>query len=459
MRTFDRRIFRAYDIRGDAARDLSDGFATDLGRAVGSMLAERGERVVVVGRDCRESSQRLREALIAGLVEAGLHVLKIEVGPSPLLYFAVHHLGAGGGVMVTGSHNPPGDNGFKVLLGRAPLNGDGLRALADRIVRRDFVSAPGGRVDRVDVAERYVAFMVGNVVLPRRNLRVVVDAGNGAGGPLALAALWALGIAPEAMHCEMDGRFPNHHPDPAQPANLVELAARVRSTGADLGIAYDADADRLGAVGPAGEVLGGDALLALFGRAVLARHPGATIVSEVKCSQAVFDDLARRGARVVLSASGHAPLRAAMHAEGALLGGELSGHLFFADRYYGYDDAIYASLRLLEIVASTQRSVSELVAELPQRPATPELRVPCHDAVKFDVVRRVADRYRGERAITEVDGARIHFGDGWGLVRASNTQAAVVLRFEADTEERRDALRAEVESVLAEALLAALEDL
>jgi phosphomannomutase/phosphoglucomutase len=442
------QIFREYDIRGEADRDLSDDLARDLGRALGTVMAERGKRRIMVGRDCRVSSERLRAALVEGLVEAGRHVVQIEVGPTPLLYFAVNHLDADGGVMVTGSHNPPEDNGFKILVGKGTLHGDEIRALAARIERRDFALIPGGYVEDITVGDRYVAWMKGNVRLGRTDLKVVVDAGNGAGGPLGLAVMRALGLDPVALYCDMDGRFPNHHPDPTLPENVAELIETVRRTGADVGIAYDGDADRLGAVDARGEIVWGDKLLVAFGRAVLARHPGAAILGEVKCSQTLYDDIAKHGGRRIMWKTGHSLIKAKMKEEHALLAGEMSGHLFFADRYFGYDDAIYASLRLLEILSTSEQGLGEMLADLPPTFVTPEIRVPCPDAIKFKVVAQVLAHYQATHEVADVDGARINFGDGWGLVRASNTQAVLVLRFEAASEARRDALRREVEAVV-----------
>lgn len=445
------QIFREYDIRGNAERDLPDEVARDLGRALGSVMAERGKRRIMVGRDCRLSSQRLRDALIEGLLETGRHVVKTEVGPTPLLYFAVHHLDADGGIMVTGSHNPPEDNGFKMLVGKGTLHGEEIKALRERIERREFLRAPGGHVESVEVGPRYVAWMKGNIRLARTDIKVVVDAGNGAGGPLALACMHALGLNPEALYCEMDGRFPNHHPDPTLPENVAELIARVHDSGSEVGIAYDGDADRLGAVDPTGEIIWGDKLMVLFGRSVLERHPGAAILGEVKCSQTLYDDIAKHGGRPIMWKTGHSLIKAKMKEEKALLAGEMSGHLFFADRYFGYDDAIYASLRLLEIIAASKADLTDMLSDLPKTFVTPEIRVPCPDEIKFRVVARVLEHYKSRYPVSEVDGARVNFGDGWGLVRASNTQAVLVLRFEAQSEERRDAMRSEVEAVVREA--------
>jgi len=445
------QIFREYDIRGNADRDLSDDVARDLGRALGTVMAERGLRRIMVGRDCRLSSRRLRNALVEGLVETGRHVVKIEVGPTPLLYFAVNHLDADGGIMVTGSHNPPEDNGFKMLLGKGTIHGDDIRALRERIEARNFVTLPGGHVERAEVGPRYVAWMTGNISLARTDVKFVLDAGNGAGGPLALATMRALGLNPDPLYCDMDGRFPNHHPDPTLPENVAALVARVRETGAEVGIAFDGDADRIGAVDPTGEIIWGDKLLVAFARSVLARHPGAAVLGEVKCSQTLYYDIAAHGGRPIMWKTGHSLIKAKMKEEHALLAGEMSGHIFFADRYFGFDDAIYAALRMLEIVAASPLSLTELLSDLPPTFVTPEIRVPCPDEVKFQVVEAVLAHYRPTHPVADVDGARVNFGDGWGLVRASNTQAVLVLRFEATTEARRDALRAEVEALVATA--------
>ncbi len=445
------QIFREYDIRGVADRDLTDEVALGIGRALGTLCAERGKRHIVVGRDCRVSSKRLRDALVKGLVEAGRHVTEIEVGPTPLLYFAVHHLDADGGVMVTGSHNPPEDNGFKILVGKDTVHGDDIRALGRKVMAGEYTPAGGGSVGKKVVSDAYIAFMKGNIKLAHTDLKVVVDAGNGAGGPLAIATMRALGLNPDPLYCEMDGRFPNHHPDPTLPENVEELIRRVRETNADVGIAYDGDADRIGAVDRNGDIVWGDKLLIAFARDILARRPGGAILGEVKCSQTLYDDIAKQGGRPILWKTGHSLIKAKLKEEKALVAGEMSGHMFFADRYFGYDDAIYASLRLLEILAERRQSIGEILHDVPRTYATPELRVNCPDEAKFGVVQKVLAHYRKTHEVNDVDGARINFGDGWGLVRASNTQPVLVLRFEANSEARRDQLRGEVERVVADA--------
>jgi phosphomannomutase/phosphoglucomutase len=447
-------IFREYDIRGVADRDLTDEVAYRIGRTLGTIFAERGKRRILVGRDCRVSSQRIRDAVVRGLVETGRHVVKIEVGPTPLLYFAVHQLDADGGVMVTGSHNPPEDNGLKIVMGKASFFGDDIRALGRRAAADEFVPAPGGSLEEVTVSDAYVAFMRGNVRFPRKDLRVVVDGGNGAGGPLVLACMRALGLDPVALYCEMDGTFPNHHPDPTVPKNVEALIDTVKRLGADVGIALDGDADRIGAVDARGEIVWGDKLLIAFARSILARRPGAAVLGEVKCSQTLYDDIAARGGRPILWKTGHSLIKTKMKEEGALLAGEMSGHLFFADRYYGFDDAVYASLRLVELLGSEGRGLEALLEDVPGTYATPELREPCPDDRKFAVVERVLAHFRPTHDVVDVDGARVDFGDGWGLVRASNTQPVLVLRFEAGSPARRDEIRAEVESVVRQAVAA-----
>jgi phosphomannomutase/phosphoglucomutase len=441
-------VFREYDIRGVAERDLDDGLVRDIGRALGTFLGRRDKRRIALGRDCRLSSERLHAALLDGLLETGMRVVDIGVGPTPLLYFDVFHQDLDGGVQITGSHNPPHENGFKLMCGKQTLAGDDIRALRELIMRRDFDKNVGGGAESFDPRPAYVGYMRGNVRLARTDVRFALDAGNGAGGPLSLAAMQALGLAPQALFCEMDGRFPNHHPDPSQPENLATLIARVRSQELEVGLAYDGDADRLGVIDERGEIIWGDRLMILFSRAILKRHPGAAILGEVKCSQTLYDDIARHGGRPIVWKTGHSLIKRKMKEESALLAGEMSGHLFFADRYYGYDDAIYAALRLLEIVASADRPVSALLADVPITYSTPEIRVDCSDEIKFDVVARVLERFIASHEVLDVDGARIRFDGGWGLVRASNTQPALVLRFEASSQTQLETIRNEVEAVV-----------
>lgn len=441
-------IFRQYDIRGVADRDMPDAFARDLGCALGTFWRRNGLRRVALGRDCRTSSDRLHGALLAGLVETGVQVVDIGIVPTPLTYFAVFHLDLDGGVQITGSHNPPAENGFKMMKGKGSLFGDDIHTLHTLMEQRDFDCIGGGTVEQHDVLPAYAGYVRGNVSLERADVRFAIDAGNGAGGPAALAAMDAVGLSPVTLLCDMDGAFPVHHPDPSQPENLELLRERVLRDGLDVGIAYDGDADRIGVIDARGETVWGDRLMVLLSRAVLRDHPGAAILGEVKCSQTLYDDIEKHGGRPILWKTGHSLIKTKMKEEKALLAGEMSGHIFFADRYFGYDDAIYATLRLLEILAAADRPLHELIGDLPETHSTPELRVDCADEIKFDVVRRVLEHYRSTHEVVDVDGARIAFDGGWGLVRASNTQPVLVLRFEASSAERLAAIRDEVEAVV-----------
>jgi phosphomannomutase / phosphoglucomutase len=456
-----RNAFREYDVRGVADTELTSELAHALGRTFAAILREEGAASprVAVGRDARLSSDRLFAALSAGLTEGGADVAAINVGPTPLLYFAAHHLGTDGAVMITASHNPAPDNGFKLMRGKASFFGAEIQALADRMERGDLGAAPPrpGQVETVDLEPAYVAAVRSSSrIAPDKPLRFVIDAGNGAAGPLGLATLRALGFdLPDdcALYCDMDGRFPHHHPDPTVPGNLVDLRRRVRETGALLGVAWDGDGDRIGAVDAAGEIVWGDKLLILFARGVLRDHPGATILGEVKCSETLYADIEAKGGRPLMSRTGHSLIKTKMKEEHALLAGEMSGHMFFADRWPGFDDAIYATVRLLEIVQREGVGLAELLADVPVTFATPELRVDCPDAIKFEAVRRVLAFYRPTHRVIDIDGARVDFGGGaWGLCRASNTGPILVLRAEARSEARLLEVRAEIEAAVASAV-------
>jgi len=441
-------VFRQYDIRGHADGDFDDDFVRALGLSLGTFYSKRDLRRVALGRDCRLSSPRLHEALCAGLIETGLHVLDIGVGPTPLLYFAVHDLDLDGGIQITGSHNPPDENGFKMMVGKGSLYGNDIAELRTVMEDGAFHRAPGGSLETVDPTPAYVKKAQNDIRLGRRDIRFALDAGNGAGGPLALETMKALDLDPVAMLCEMDGTFPVHHADPTEPETLEMLRERVLEDGLELGFAYDGDADRVGVIDARGEVIWGDKLMIILSRALLDKHPGATIIGEVKCSQTMYDDIEAKGGRGVLWKTGHSLIKTKMKEEHALLAGEMSGHIFFADRYYGFDDAIYATLRILEIVSHSELPLHEMLSDVPETFATPEIRVECDDARKFDLVQQMVDYYRRTHELVDIDGARIRFDGGWALVRASNTQPALVLRFEADSEHRLQSIRSEVESVL-----------
>ena len=448
-------VFREYDIRGVADRDLTDELTTRIGWGLARML--RPERPdsphprVVVCRDCRRSGPRLFEALVHGLVQAGAEVIDIGVGPTPLMYFGVHHLDADGGVMITGSHNPGDENGFKIMKGKGSFFGEDIQKLRERVESATDPIGPKGSLQTCPLDEAYLEELRRRVKLDPKGLSVVIDAGNGSAGPLGLRALRGTGLAPIALFCDMNGAFPNHHPDPTVPKNLEQLIATVKQHDARVGIAWDGDGDRMGVVDRTGEIVWGDRLLALFARSVLRDRKGATVIGEVKCSQSTYDDIAKHGGRPIMWKTGHSLIKTKMKEEGALLAGEMSGHFFFADRYFGFDDGIYAALRLLEILAREGKTVCELLLDLPKGVSTPEIRVPCPDALKLAVVEGVRDRLRGSGELTEIDGVRITYSDGaWGLARASNTGPIIVVRFEAPTEARLAEVRKQVESALDE---------
>lgn len=446
-------IFREYDIRGIAGADFDEAFAYALGRAVGTRvraLHPDATPAMAVGRDCRLTSDAYAGELMRGLVESGVDVLDIGMCPTPLLYFALHELPVQGGLEVTASHNASEYNGFKICIGHAAIYGEAIATLRGEMERGAFATGKGKIVKHAILPpyEKYCTEQFGTLA---RKLKVVVDAGNGAGGHIGPDIMRKLGCEVIELNCDPDGRFPNHHPDPTVPENLEDLIRTVAEAKADVGIAYDGDADRIGVVAPGGRILWGDELLVIFAREILARRPGAIVISEVKCSQRLFDDVARHGGEPIMWKAGHSLIKAKMRETGAAVGGEMSGHMFFADRFLGYDDAIYASFRLLDILARSKGGILDLLDGLPPAFNTPEIRVDCPDEIKFAVTERVRDRLKGEYPVNEVDGVRVKFDDGWGLVRASNTQPALVLRFEASSAELRDRHRALVEGIVAEA--------
>jgi phosphomannomutase/phosphoglucomutase len=446
-------IFREYDVRGLVGRDLHRAAVVLLAKGFGTYAAERGVRTAALGRDVRLSSPEFRDAFVEGLLSTGVSVIDVGVCPTPLLYFAIHHFGADGGVMITGSHNPPEFNGFKLCIGLGSIYGEMIQELRAVIERGAFRQGTGA-LSRREVVPPYRQFVTERVSIPRR-LKVVVDGGNGTAGAVAPELFRDMGMDVVELFCEADGRFPNHFPDPTIPENLRALVAKVRETGADVGVAYDGDADRIGAVDERGNVIYGDYLLVLFAREILSRKPGAAVISEVKASQNLYDDIARRGGRPVMWKAGHSLIKAKMKEEKAELAGEMSGHVFFQDRYLGFDDAIYASARLFEILAKATHPMSALLSDLPPVVSTPEIRVDCPDDLKFRVVEAVAGIVAPQaREVIDVDGIRALFG-GWGLVRASNTQPVLVLRFEGRDEETVARIRGVVEAAVTRARSAA----
>lgn len=443
-------VFREYDIRGLAEIDFDKEFALLLGKVHGTMIAETGGTRATVGRDCRATSDAYAEAVIAGLVSAGLQVYDLGVCPSPLLYFSLFHLDVDGGIQITASHNPSEYNGFKICLSKDTLYGEQIQDLRQKMERGEFRQRPGGQVASYDILPSYHQHLLADVPKLARPLKIVVDAGSGVGGPVAPPIFRQLGCQVWEIGCVPDGTFPLHHPDPTVPENLAMLIAKVRKEKADLGVAYDGDADRIGAVDEQGKILWGDELLILFARDMLKRNPGAVVISEVKCSQRLFDDIAKHGGKPVMWKAGHSLLKAKMKETGALLAGEMTGHMFFKERYFGYDDAVYASLRLLEILADSGKPLSTLLADLPNSVSTPELRVDCPDDRKFIIADKATEYFRRHYDVIDIDGVRVQFAEGWGLVRASNTQPALVLRFEAQSAAKLKEYRALIEGKLRE---------
>jgi len=458
-------LFREYDLRGIVGDDLTEEIAERVGRAYCTHVKNRGAKTISVGRDGRLSSPLLHKALIRGLLAGGLNVIDIGICSSPLVYFSLFTLSVDGGIMITGSHNAAEYNGFKICVGKDAIYGEEIQELRRVMEKSTFVSGTG-HLSAYPIIPDYLAYIKKSFsAVKAHRLHVVIDCGNGAASIVAKQALELLGCKVTGLYCDLDGRFPNHHPDPTVLDNLSELMQAVKDHKADVGIGYDGDADRIGVVDEQGDVLWGDRLMVVYSRAVLATKPGSTIISEVKASQSLYDDIVKRGGRPIMWKTGHSLIKAKMKEESAVLAGEMSGHMFFADRYFGYDDAVYASCRLIEILAKGTQPLSALVSDLPKTVVTPEIRVDLPDTIKFDVVQRIQARFEGYLKAKQglgpanlllsdlitIDGARVIFDDGWGLIRASNTQPALVLRFEAISFERMHIIRAIIESELADA--------
>lgn len=450
-------IFREYDIRGVAGKELTPEFAEHLGQVYAQYVAgrtpanNRKALTIAVGRDCRLSSDGLADGLIRGLTSGGLDVIRLGVCPTPLTYFSVFTLDLDGGIMVTGSHNPAPDNGFKIGVGKDTIHGkqiQEIRALMDKPAVR---GARVGVVTDWEPIPSYTDHLVKNAK-PLTKKKIVLDAGNGTASTVAPELFRRLGAEVIELYCELDGRFPNHHPDPTVPANLKDMLAVMKKEGADFGIAFDGDSDRIGLADETGRIIYGDEMMVMFARNVLKNNPGATVISEVKSSYRLYEDIAKRGGKPIMWKTGHSLIKAKMKETKALLAGEMSGHIFFADRYFGFDDAIYAATRVYEIACETPGPLSNVLKDLERTINTPELRVLCEEDKKFALVEGTKKRLigLGKGTVNDIDGIRVDFGDGWGLVRASNTQPVIVTRFEAKTRERMDEIRATVETALKE---------
>jgi phosphomannomutase/phosphoglucomutase len=439
-------IFRQYDVRGVVDADLTVEAAQAIGGAYAALMRERGvSGTVAVGRDNRPSGDKLRDALVQGLTEAGVDVVDVGMVPTPVLYWSLHHLPVIGGIQITGSHNPPEYNGFKLCFGTESLHGHDLQHLLE-LIRANAAPSGHGAVSFASPIDEYVADVVARTGALARPMKIVYDCGNGAGALVAPQLMDGLGVEAIGLFTESDGTFPNHHPDPTVPENLEALIQAVKREGAELGLAFDGDADRIGLVDDEGRIIWGDHILILYARDVIERTgKGQPIIFDVKCSQALTDEITRAGGRAVMWKTGHSLIKDKMKAENAPIAGEMSGHMFFSEGFYGHDDALYGAARLLRIVASSGKTVRELLADVPPFVSTPEIRVECGDERKFDLVDKAVAHFTATHDVIDVDGVRVLFGDGWGLIRASNTQPILVTRYEARSAERLQAIRSEME--------------
>ncbi len=462
-------IFREYDIRGIAGRDLNADFAHVLGIAYARFIAGRSivgnkkTATVSVGWDCRLSSDSYASALVSGLMEEGLNVIRLGICPSPLTYFSIFSLDLDGGIMITGSHNSADYNGFKICVGKDTIHGhqiQEIRALMEKVLAEKTLEGQDAgktrslsttknapEVSDTAIIPRYIEHLL-KIAKPLKRKKIVLDAGNGTASTVAPELFQKLGAEIIPLFCELDGHFPNHHPDPTVPENLQDLIQKVKEVKADFGLAFDGDADRLGLVDENGRIIYGDEQMILFSRAILKEIPGATIISEVKSSYKLYNDIAAKGGKPIMWKTGHSLIKSKMKETKAILAGEMSGHMFFADRYFGFDDAIYAGLRIYEIASNHNGPLSSLLSDLTISVSTPEIRVDCEESKKFKLVEETKKRLTGDYRLNDIDGVRVDFGDGWGLVRASNTQPVLVLRFEAPTEARLAEIRKIIETAL-----------
>ena len=434
MQAVSKSIFKAYDIRGIVNEDLTIETVVLIGKAIGSESIDRGERGIVVGRDGRTSGPDLMNALVEGIKSTGCHVVKIGMIPTPVLYYATYSKGASSGVMITGSHNPPNYNGFKMMIAGETLSGERILNLYERINNHNFHQGQGTSTT-IDIQEDYLNRVTSDISI-KRPLKIVVDCGNGVAGHLAPKLFEALGCEVVKLFCHIDGNFPNHHPDPSKLENLNDLIAEIKAEKADLGLAFDGDGDRLGVIDEKGNVIWADRQMILFSRDVIHRNPGAKVVFDVKCSSLLSKDISNEGGKPILSRTGHSFIKAKIKEEGALLGGEMSGHIFFKERWYGFDDALYACARLIEILSSRNESCSEIFSELPDSFNTPEINIHFDkQGDQFDAMEKLKNTANfNEGVLTTIDGIRLDYEDCWGLVRPSNTTPCLVLRFEAETE-------------------------
>jgi phosphomannomutase/phosphoglucomutase len=443
----NKEIFREYDIRGRVDTDLTDEVVTNIGRAFATLMSEHGKKRASIARDCRLSSEHYRDLVVEGMIEGGLDVVDLGLVPTPLFYYSLFTLEVDGGIMITGSHNPPEFNGFKVAYGKTTIFGEEIQYVGKIIEEKRFVHGEGSYREYTNIVDDYYSFLRNNIHL-KKGFKVVIDAGNGTAGVIASPILKEMGQEVIELFCDMDGHFPNHFPDPTIEKNIETLRKTVLEKKADVGIGYDGDGDRIGVIDNEGNIIWGDYLMIIFARDIFKERKGAYFVSEVKCSKNLYEDIEKHGGIPIMWKAGHSLIKQKMKEVNAVLGGEMSGHMFFADKFFGFDDAIYSSLRLLEIMGKDVRPVSEYLKDVPTMYSTPEIRIPCPDNVKFDVVKNLTEYYRNRFTIIDIDGVRVVLEDGWGLVRSSNTQPVLVLRFEAETEQALERIRTMVEADL-----------
>jgi len=444
-------IFRQYDIRGLVDKDLTQETVELLGKGIGTYFRWNQKKEVALGRDCRLSSPLYSKALAKGLLSTGCEIVDLGIIPTPLLYFTIYYKKIEAGVIITGSHNPPEYNGFKMMAGEETLYGAAIQDIFTIIQNEDFIEEKSAGTKDYNIVPEYQEYVLKNIKLEKK-LKVVVDAGNGTAGVVAVPIFKKMGCEVIELYCEMDGRFPNHHPDPTLPEALEDLVQKVKETKADLGIAYDGDGDRIGIIDDEGNIIWGDVLMVLFVRDILPSNPGAAIISEVKASKVLYDEIEKLGGRPIMWKTGHSLIKKKIKEEKALLAGEMSGHIFFADRFFGFDDAIYSSARLLELLSRSDKRISQMLSDLPKTFSTPEIRIYASDEVKFKIVEEVKKELSQKYPIIDIDGVRAIYPGGWGLVRASNTQEALVLRFEGDTEKDLENIESEVKQVIEEVI-------
>lgn len=440
-------IFRQYDIRGIVGKDLTPETVELLGKGIGTYFRQKGRREVSLGRDGRLSSPQFAKSFTTGLKSTGCNVTDLGTIPTPLLYFSIYFKNYEAGVMITGSHNPPEYNGFKMMLGEDTLFGDDIQDIFSLIHSGQFHEEAGASARTYDIAPEYENYVLNNISLQKK-LKIVLDAGNGTAGVIAVPLFKKLGCDVIELYCDVDGNFPNHHPDPTVPEALEDLIQKVTDEKADMGFAYDGDGDRIGVIDNLGQIIWGDKLMIIFARDILASNPGATIISEVKASKLLYDEIENLGGRPIMWKTGHSFIKKKIKEEKALLAGEMSGHIFFADRFFGFDDAIYSSARLLELMSRSEKNLSQNLEDLPVTYSTPEIRVYASDQVKFKIVDEVKKELAEKYPIIDIDGVRAIFPNGWALVRPSNTQEILVLRFEADSKSALQTIRSEVEKII-----------